>query len=38
MKKDIAKIVVAVIVIILCVLCYDKLNNNNIVTEIAYYV
>lgn len=36
MKKDVVKIVLTIIVIILCVLCYDKLNNNNIVTEIAY--
>lgn len=37
MKKDVIKIVIAIIVIILCVLCYNKLNNNT-VTEIACYM
>ena len=37
MKKDVVKIVLAIIIIILCVLCYDKINSNSI-TEIAYYL
>lgn len=37
MKKSVVKIILAIIVIILCVLCYDKLNDNT-VTEIAYYL
>lgn len=35
MKKDAVKIVIAIIVIILCVICYNELNNSNVV-EIAY--
>lgn len=37
MKKDILKIVIAVIVIVLCVVCYEQLNNNNVI-EIAQYI
>lgn len=37
MKKDIIKIVLAIIVIVLCVICYNKINGNTI-TEIAYYI
>jgi hypothetical protein len=35
MKKDVIKIVLVIVAIILCVLFYDKINNNEII-EIAY--
>lgn len=37
MKKDILKILIAIVIIVLCVVCYEQLNNNNIV-EIAQYI
>ena len=40
MKKNVVKIVLSIIVIILCVICYDQINNkeNNPIIEIAYYL
>ena len=35
--KNALKIILAIIVIVLCVLCYEFLNNDNVV-EIAYYL
>ena len=37
MKKNVIKIVLAIIIIILCVVCYDVLNNNEVI-EIASYL
>lgn len=37
MKKDVLKILIAIVIIVLCVVCYEQLNNNNIV-EIAQYI
>jgi len=37
MKKDILKMLIALVIIVLCVICYEKLNNDSIV-EIAQYI
>ena len=37
MKKDVLKIILAIVVIVICVILYNKINTNEVV-EIAYYI